>query len=62
MPSLAAPLPAANSAPVVEAIPKARRAPLSIEARDAAAQAGEIIDTDPLIFGWRYVFLPWSQR
>src|SRR5215469_6174256 len=38
MPSLAVPLPEAISAPIVEAIPKAKRETLSVGVRDAAAQ------------------------
>lgn len=34
IPSFAVPLPKAISAPLIEAIPKAKRAPLSIEGRD----------------------------
>ena len=42
-PSLAAPLPAAMSAPIVEPIPMAKRAPLPVEIRDAAAQGDDEI-------------------
>ena len=39
--SLAVPLPAEISAPVIEVISKAKRAPLSVEIRDAAAQGDD---------------------
>ena len=52
MPSLAAPLPAAISAPIVEPIPKAKRAPLSIEARTAAAQGFETVEIDGYDLSW----------
>jgi len=41
MPSLAVPLPAAVGSPIVEAMPKAKREPLPVEVRNAAAQGDD---------------------